>query len=1398
MKKKERIRGIVIAIILILIAIISIVMIILMKKGKIPNIFKEEETYVSKRLIEELDWDTEVVANITTDYIPMTRNLSYVSGNIQTGTIMEDENGCYYLWIPYDENASADIDEYFKSVSDYYEIESDEMASIEKYKGFYVALNMSQDIESLKTITNEDYVNYAEQVTKIENEGTKTILSKEQIEQILNYINSSKFDIADNTIGIEGMALATYSTIKTSSEEDSNIELEEIVLDSIDDETMENILNNLKETIQKQNENNNNNNNSSLDEIVIEPVEDENVEEVLAKTEEAVKEALKQKKEADNSTEITIEEIEGLDSAALSRVFDKLKEKVEEKKNGDTDSNEIVIEPMDDIDDEKLKDILEKAKEKAKEQYKNNNTGSSEETIYVLKTEEYPEGVPIPANYRKNVTNGIVTIQDANNENLIYVWVPLSYEELTTRKQELNELYKNYTNSDGEKLKVDKGSEIYDGFNNTSEELPEAFVNSIKKWGGFYISEAEMGYDSDGKFYNKARGMVDNTVTKTIYGGDYYRGSTTKNFTFENVKALAESVTSGRTDVVSHLTYGVEYDATILWINKTNQSYTDSKGNNIAKILLENSTYVGKYTNSNRGTTATAATSSAYINKIWGLGGNLAELTQERAGESYVIRGGSWSNTGEDSPIASRKITNEISSDKVGFRTCLYINENLTPTTEATAEDYEITETDDTTFCAGDYTFDIWSEKTRFVKTWDGLKVYSEPNTSSDVLDTLGIASIVIVNAKAKEKDTSINIWWARIKLSNGSMGYINANLLTDTTTNVSGHEFVMKEKVTRYHNNNLNVYTTADESSSKLTTIEFTGAVEVIGKSTDFEWAVVRIDGKTGYVKANDLRVTKKAETIGNYSFFIGDEVQRTVSNEKGANLYQNPGDTDVTTTIEYGTLVTINAITEDGEIARTNYNGEKYYIYTSDLSLPGPTLEVSINKDTGIATIKAKNIGRGVKAIYKDGKAINGSWKNDYYVVAIQTYKDNKYNITAEDEQGNISVYGYLKTSDIKVEDPNKKPVETTTPTTSTGNSSSNSGSSGNSSSGSSSANSGSSGSSSSGSNSSGSSSSNNSSSNKDTEAPVAKALYYTYDNKSFTQIKDGDTIKATKEFHLWIQVEDNMVSGKNLYAYKTSAKKNDRISEKISSTEGSGNYKGLYYIVDTISANGTYYYQLCDGSANSPYSYVSVKVQGISSSSTGSSSSNKDTTAPKITYCTASCSTWTNKNVTITMKATDNVKVENFYIYSPIAKTEQKISVKKSGGNYYCSTATISKEGVGYYTIYAKDSSGNASEKKKVWIAIDKTAPTFDFDYHTKNTTTTKQKVKCYDSLSGVKEIKQAYKSGTSYENMKNTTSSIYEWDDNVASTKWRLTIYDKAGNSRQVYIKDKKASYTESGL
>ena len=177
-----------------------------MKKGVLPNLFESEGTSVSKEKIEALDWSTDIVSNITTENVPIPRQYSYVSGNIETGTIIKDKNGCYYLWVPYTKDVTKDASEYYTNVSDYYEMESDEMASIEKYNGFYVA------------ISNDKYTSYADTMNaELEDNTQRHLLSKEEIEQINTYKENEKFDIADNTIGIEATTFSVYSPMATAT-----------------------------------------------------------------------------------------------------------------------------------------------------------------------------------------------------------------------------------------------------------------------------------------------------------------------------------------------------------------------------------------------------------------------------------------------------------------------------------------------------------------------------------------------------------------------------------------------------------------------------------------------------------------------------------------------------------------------------------------------------------------------------------------------------------------------------------------------------------------------------------------------------------------------------------------------------------------------------------------------------------------------------------------------------------------------------------------------------------------------------------------------------------------------------------------------------------------------------
>lgn len=1301
MSKKECIRMGVIAVIMILIVIITILAIKIIGNGDISNLIGGKTNQITtKAKLEQNNWDYDIVTNITTENVPIPARFTYVSGNIQTGTIIEDDNGSYYLWIPYEENVSANISEYYQNAESYYEMESDAMDSIKKYKGFYVALNMNVELEDLKTIGNEEYKNYEEQLGLLENGETvySHVLYKEEIEQIVNFLDKNEFNIADNTIGIEAIVINKYSTVKAS-------------------------------------------------------VETDNTEKVGNRTEEITKLATTDEDVSINAGE-----------------------------NGD--SSENVVE-----DENSSENVVENNSENVVED-ENNSEGEAEidatqDWVFMLKSTTYPNGVPIPKGYKYSNTDGIISIQDENNSNLIYIWVPLSAEELLNRKDELESLYKNYTNKDGEKFKTDENSELHKVFNTTTEELPEEFVKSITQYGGFYISEAELGFDSSNNYYNKARGMVGWTVTNTRYGGNYYRGTAIEGLTYDKMKEIAADVSANNTAVVSHLMYGVEYDAAVLWIKNTNESYQDNKGNDITTALIANSTYVGKYTNSELGATANAERSSAYFNGIWGLGGNLSEVTQEKSGNSYVIRGGDWSTTGEDTPIASRNITDNISTDAIGFRTCLYITPDL-PKATYNPNEYTSTQEDDTLFYIDNLTFEIWEETTRYVCSWDGLNIYRDPDTSSDVIQTLGFANVVTVTGKAKQdsKDNEGNtVCWARVKLSDGNSGFLNAKRLTKETTTVENLKFVVEGKATRYHGKNLHIYSKPNPQASTIKSLDFSGKIEVIGKSIDLVWAMVNIDGEIGYVRANELRLNANTEQIGNYTFIIGDPVQRILYNKDGAKVYNNPGDTQEADTIKDRLEVTMDAVTEDGKLARIKCpNGSVVFTTTDNLLLPGPTLEVSINLETGIVTVKAYDKGRGVEAIYNNSEKLKSKSTTDnngtlYCEATFQAYKDGEYEITAEDSEGNISIYGKLDTSRIKVEDPSKTPVETT-PTTPADNGG------------------GSTGGGSTGGGSTGGSTEN------DTIGPKVVDALYSYSNATFAAFKDGDTLDFTKTgnyeyIYIWLEVSDNMCSGKDIYAYLTNGKGGSRISGKITTTEGSGNYKGKYYIAYKVTSSGTYTFQICDGSNYSPYTYFAVTVKlpgGSSGGSTDNSSKPKIyriyTVGKKIYVQSSDDTQYINyRLVGDTWQYLKRTGTTTSFTVSRYATYEICAGKYDSNGNaLYSNIETVTtKSDSSVGSDSGEDSGGDSnSGSDSNPNTGDTTKPTIQYFAQSSRSWTksdVKITVKAYDAY-GIKDIKVNGRSTTFiYNNNPNKCTATLEY---TATSKGEYTIdvIDFSGNTTTI--------------
>lgn len=301
--------------------------------------------------------------------------------------------------------------------------------------------------------------------------------------------------------------------------------------------------------------------------------------------------------------------------------------------------------------------------------------------------------IPIPSGFRyKESETGYITIQDKTNSNLQYIWVPLN--DISIKDDLWEQVYQKYEQKDGKKISTN--SDLYKKIKNSKETVLKEFAKSIEEYKGFYISEAELSYDRDNKLYNKARGMIDNSVTNTKEKGDYYRGSNIKDFSYDKIKSISENISKDNNAVKSHLLYGVEWDAALLWIANSYPRYIDVKGNDIYKVLVANSTYVGKYNNSKLESTIESK-DTEFFNGIWGLGGNLAEITQETYNSKYVIRGGSYNTTGEHAPIASRDATNDLEKEEIGFRTALYVTPGLERKTITSDEQYYEDETENST-----------------------------------------------------------------------------------------------------------------------------------------------------------------------------------------------------------------------------------------------------------------------------------------------------------------------------------------------------------------------------------------------------------------------------------------------------------------------------------------------------------------------------------------------------------------------------------------------------------------------------------------------------------------------------------------------------------------------------
>lgn len=226
-----------------------------------------------------------------------------------------------------------------------------------------------------------------------------------------------------------------------------------------------------------------------------------------------------------------------------------------------------------------------------------------------------------------------------------FVWIPVgSFDSNGTLDGEhFTEKFgrRNYMNDE---FSDDEFNEALNG------ELLEQ-LESVKKYGGFYISRYNISESSEGK-PQSVKGVMPWV-----------------NINFDDAKKVASTIEDNEA-VKSHLTFGAEYDSILEWFIKTEVK-------TLAEIA-EDSTEWGNHWNTENSPKKVVETGSREewcANNIYDFAGNVDEWTQEQNESSFrVIRGGGYNDYGNYYPVACRICVNPNNFYcNTGFRATLCI-----------------------------------------------------------------------------------------------------------------------------------------------------------------------------------------------------------------------------------------------------------------------------------------------------------------------------------------------------------------------------------------------------------------------------------------------------------------------------------------------------------------------------------------------------------------------------------------------------------------------------------------------------------------------------------------------------------------------------------------------------
>ena len=308
--------------------------------------------------------------------------------------------------------------------------------------------------------------------------------------------------------------------------------------------------------------------------------------------------------------------------------------------------------------------------------------------------EYYAYRAPIPAGFYYvggEVATGVVISDNAQDENKGYdttgnvvsdgllgnqfVWVPVDditkFKRTTTYDGTITDPGTDHVEPFAGPIKVGEDRITLSLTNDLTGEWAEytAMVESVKKFGGFYIGRYETG-------------KVDTSIVvkkeQTVYSNLPW-GKSMVDVGTDSAVTLSRSMYNSSVSVVSTLIYGVQWDAALNFISKIDSTYaTNSYGKGWYNVNECNYTTTNPSHLTGKDILEDGKITNAPCN-IYDMAGNMLEWTMEGIhiatnDNLRIVRGGSYGGLGKSNPASyrSNKIPNGI-LDRGGFRIALYL-----------------------------------------------------------------------------------------------------------------------------------------------------------------------------------------------------------------------------------------------------------------------------------------------------------------------------------------------------------------------------------------------------------------------------------------------------------------------------------------------------------------------------------------------------------------------------------------------------------------------------------------------------------------------------------------------------------------------------------------------------